>query len=76
MFAVGMHWYDFFCPDINSDFWDLGIGRYQVPVQYQCLKVHYATFLRACKQTILVQEIVVNMTFRCTLKLYVYICTC
>ena len=32
-----MHRSNFFSPDIHSDSWALGIGRYWVPIQYQCL---------------------------------------
>ena len=33
-----------FNPVIDSNTWALGIGRYRVPIWYQSLKVHYATF--------------------------------
>ena len=32
-----MHRSDFFSLDTDSDTWALGIGRYRVPIRYQCL---------------------------------------
>ena len=55
-------------------------GSEKAGKEFPDLKVHYATFLQACKQDteLLMQETVVcrSLTLRCTLKVYVYVCIC